>query len=68
LVTLFLGDMNTGAWPSRIEGVSNQTVRCGHEVCGTSTGEWQQIVRVNYRPVLSSEREPHNMKTANVRQ
>jgi hypothetical protein len=32
---------------------------------GAWTGDWQRIVQVNYRSVLSSERAPHNM-TANV--
>jgi hypothetical protein len=48
--------------------VSNETVRCGHEFCGTWTGEGQQIVRVNYRPVFSSGMAPYNMKTVNVLQ
>jgi hypothetical protein len=42
--------------------VSNETVRSGPEVCGTWTGEWQRIVGVNYRPVLSSGRVLHNLE------
>jgi hypothetical protein len=55
-------------WQKENPVVSNETVRCGHEFCGTWTGEWQRILRVNYGPVLSSRREPHNMETADVRQ
>jgi hypothetical protein len=37
--TLFPGDINTGTWPSRLGGVSNETVKYGHEFCGTWTRE-----------------------------
>jgi hypothetical protein len=43
----------------------NETVKYAHEFCRTSTQEsllWQgpeAIVQVNYRPILSSERAPH---------
>jgi hypothetical protein len=45
----------------RVRGVSNETVRCK----GLGPEESQRIVRVwvNYRPVLTSERAPNNMKT-----
>jgi hypothetical protein len=36
--TLFLGDINTGTWPSRL-GESDETVKYGCEFCGTSTQE-----------------------------
>jgi hypothetical protein len=53
---------------------SNETVKYGHEFCGTWTGKWllcqgpEAIVWVNYRPVLSSNRESHIKKPAIVRQ
>jgi hypothetical protein len=37
--TLFLEDINTGTWPSRL-GESQMRVKYGHEFCGTSTQEW----------------------------
>jgi hypothetical protein len=46
----------------------NETVRCCHVFCGTWTRDWQKILRVNYKPVLSSERERQNKKPSNVRQ
>jgi hypothetical protein len=36
--TLFLGDVNTGTWPSRL-GESQMTVKYGREFCGTSPQE-----------------------------
>jgi hypothetical protein len=36
--TLFLGDINTETWTSRL-GVSDERVKYGHEFCGTSTQE-----------------------------
>jgi hypothetical protein len=55
-------------------GASNETVKYGREFWGTSTQVWllckgpEAIVRVNYRPVLSSERVPNIKKSATVRQ
>jgi hypothetical protein len=57
----------------QVGGVSNETVKYGHEFCGTSTQEsllWQgpeAIVQVNYRTILLSERVPHFKKPAIVR-
>jgi hypothetical protein len=36
--TLFLGDINTGTWPSSL-GVSDERVKYGREFWGTSTQE-----------------------------
>jgi hypothetical protein len=49
------------------------TVKYGHEFCGTWTREWrlwkrqEANVEVNYRPIPSSKRVPHNKKLAIVR-
>jgi hypothetical protein len=54
--------------------VSNETVKYGHEFCRTLAREWllwqgpEAIVRINYSPILSSERAPHIKKPAIVRQ
>jgi hypothetical protein len=48
--------------------ISNETARCGYGFCGNWTRERQQILRVNYRLVLSSERAPQNKKIVNVPQ
>jgi hypothetical protein len=58
--TLFLGDINTGTWPSR-SGVSKiGTIKYGLESRGTQPRQglrWRgQAATANYRPVLSSER------------
>jgi hypothetical protein len=66
--------INTGDLALQVGGVSDETVKYGHEFCGTWTQEWllwqglEAIVQVNYRPVLSSERVPHIKKPAIVRQ
>jgi hypothetical protein len=58
-----------GMW-IREPGVSNETVEYGREFYGTRPRDWllwqgpEAIVLVNYRPILSSEREPHSKKTA----
>jgi hypothetical protein len=36
-VTLFLGDIITGTWPSRLGSLESETVKCGHESRGTRT-------------------------------
>jgi hypothetical protein len=38
--TLFLGDINTGTWPSRLGESQMRQVKCGLEFCGTLTKEW----------------------------
>jgi hypothetical protein len=54
--------------------VSNEIVKYGREFCRTWTREWllwqgpEAIVRLNYRPILSSERASHVKKPAIVRQ
>jgi hypothetical protein len=65
-VTLFLGDISTGTWPSRFGGrLESDTVKCGHESRGTRTWEWLcwpgPAAIVNDRPVLSSERVLHKV-------
>jgi hypothetical protein len=68
------GKYKYGDLAFQVGGVSNVTVKYGYEVCGTSArGKllWQgpeASVRVNYRPILSSERASHNKKPAIVRQ
>jgi hypothetical protein len=73
--TLFQGDINTGTWPSKLEGVSRiGTIKYGLVFWRTWFRQWllwqgsEQIVRVNYRRVLSSERAPDVKKTVTVRQ
>jgi hypothetical protein len=57
-----------------VAGVSNETVKYGHEFCGTWTQRVTALARprsnctVNYRPVLSSERAHHIKKPTTVRQ
>jgi hypothetical protein len=34
---LFLGDINTGTWPSILGNLEFETVKYGHESCGTWT-------------------------------
>jgi hypothetical protein len=72
LATLFLADINTGTWPSRLgESQMRQYIWSGF--CGTCAPEWllwqgpKAIVRVNYRPILSSERAPHSKKPTIVK-
>jgi hypothetical protein len=36
---MFLGDINMATWPSRLWGVSNETVKYGREFCETQTRE-----------------------------
>jgi hypothetical protein len=36
-VTLILGDINTGTWPSRLGGLKTETVKYGHESRETRT-------------------------------
>jgi hypothetical protein len=35
LATLFLGDINTGTWLSRLGSLESETAKCGHESRGT---------------------------------
>jgi hypothetical protein len=69
--TLFLGDINTGTWPSRL-AESQQLGQQNLESRGSQTREglrWRvQAAAVNYGNVLSSERAPHMKKPAIVRQ
>jgi hypothetical protein len=57
----------------QVRGVSNESVKYGREFCGTWPPEsllWygpETIVRVNYRPVLSSERASHSKKPTIVK-
>jgi hypothetical protein len=46
----------------QVWGATKERVRCSHGFCRTWTRERQQIVRMNYRPILLSGRVPHNMK------
>jgi hypothetical protein len=58
--TLFLGDINTGSWSSTWGSLETETVKCGHESCGTLTSEWLRwrgpAAVVNDRFILSWER------------
>jgi hypothetical protein len=51
--------------------VSYETIKYDRGLYGISTREWllwqgpEAVVRVNYRPILSSEREPRIKKLAN---
>jgi hypothetical protein len=62
--TLFLRDINTETWPSWLGCLESESVKCGHESCGTRTWEWMRwrgpAAIVNDRPILSSERMLHN--------
>jgi hypothetical protein len=61
--TLFLGDINTGTWPSRLGSLESERVKYGRESRGTRTWEWLRwrgpAGIVNDRPILSSERMLH---------
>jgi hypothetical protein len=58
----------------QVGGVSNEKVKYSRAFCGTSTQElmlWkcpEEIVQVNYRPILSSEWVPDIKKPALVRE
>jgi hypothetical protein len=70
--TLFLGDINTGTWPIRFVGVSDETVKYGHEFYGTFDPRVTALARprnnctLNYRSFLSSERALQNNNPAAV--
>jgi hypothetical protein len=57
-----------------VAGFSTERAKYDREFCGTSTREWlfwqgpEEIVQVNYRPILSSEKVSHIKKTAIVKQ
>jgi hypothetical protein len=69
---LFLGNITTGTWPSRLGGLESGTVKYGLEFCGTWTQEWLRWrgppAVVNDRPVQLLERVPHMNKPTTVRQ
>jgi hypothetical protein len=69
--TVFLRDINTGTWPSRLGGDSRiGTIKYGLQSRGTQTRaglRWRgSAATVNYRPVLSSERALQNNKPTTV--
>jgi hypothetical protein len=69
-VTLFLGEVNTGTWSSRFEGVPEiESIKYTHVSRETQTRErlrWRGPSTIeNYRPDLSSERAPHVNKLRN---
>jgi hypothetical protein len=72
--SLFSGKwiQSMGTWPSRLGGGDREfeTVKHGHEPCGTLIPEWLRwrgpAAIVNDRPVLSSDRAPHMDKPATV--
>jgi hypothetical protein len=57
--TLFLGDINTGTWAPGWGSLKSETVKCGHESCGTQTWEWKRwqgpAAIANDKPILSSK-------------
>jgi hypothetical protein len=61
--TLFLGDINTGIWAPVWGSLESETVKYGHEPCGTRTSEWMRwrgpAAIVNDKPILSSESMLH---------
>jgi hypothetical protein len=58
--TLFLGDINTRTWAPGWGSLESETVKYGHESCGTRTWEWiywrGPAGVVNDQPILSLER------------
>jgi hypothetical protein len=61
--TLFLGDINTQTCAPGWGNLKSETVKCGHESCGTWTWEWMRwwgpAAIINDKPILSSERMLH---------
>jgi hypothetical protein len=61
--TVFLADVNTGTWPTRMESLKSETVKYGHESRWTPNREWLRwrgpAGFVNDSPVLSWERAPY---------
>jgi hypothetical protein len=69
--TLFLGDINIGSCPFRSaeSRIRQQNMVMSSEGLGPES-DWQgpeAIVRVNYRPDLSSEKTPHMNKTVTIK-
>jgi hypothetical protein len=64
MVLIHVMPTDTGTRPSRLGGVSNETVKYGYGFCATRTIDYA----AKCRPVLSSERAAHRNKTANFRQ
>jgi hypothetical protein len=68
--TLFLAEINTGTWPSRLGIFKKKTVKYCHESRGARTREilhWRNPATTeNYRADLSSERAPHINKPITV--
>jgi hypothetical protein len=62
--TLFLGDINMGTWPSRLEE-SQMRQHC--MVMGPARLGPVRDCTANYRPLLSSERAPYIKKQEIVR-
>jgi hypothetical protein len=58
--TLFLGDINTGTWPSGWGSLESRTIKCGHEFRRTRTWEWLcwrgPAAVINDRLIISSKR------------
>jgi hypothetical protein len=70
--TLFLGDINTGTWPSRLGGVSNESniwsrVLRDLDPRVTALARPRSNCTINYRPVPLSERAPHSKNPATVK-
>jgi hypothetical protein len=57
----FLGDINTGTWPSMF---GESQMRQYSKVMGSVRLEPLSDCTANWRPILSSERAPHKNKTA----
>jgi hypothetical protein len=68
--TLFLGEINTGTWPSRFGSLKLETVKYGNEFLGNRTRgslRWRgPATTIYYRRNLSSERASHINKPATV--
>jgi hypothetical protein len=67
--TLFLGDINTGTWPSRLRGVSDETVIHGHGSCATITSGWLQC-KLQTHPLVREgalHEEERNCQTTKIK-
>jgi hypothetical protein len=59
----FWGDINMGTWPSRLGGVSDETVKYGYGFCATQTIEWL-CCKLQTLPLVRVG-APHRNKIAN---
>jgi hypothetical protein len=54
---LFLEDVNTRTWPSRLGSLESERVNYGHESCGTRTQEWLQW----WGPAVNCKLQTHSL-------